>query len=161
MLLQMRRGKMNISVLSVMPREMKYPYFHKQQFFTTQITHLSHIRDTSCNNFVGKKDHVPAKFNPWFEMYLYIISEIKTKRLGKWRESFLWSVLRIREAPMPFAFHFPSLSLLRQTVAVVLRLIFHRKAHKWKHPNLGNLIAVTNSTFPKGHLKTSLFVPRD
>ena len=31
---------------------------------------------------------------------------------------------------VPFALYFPSFSLLQQTIAVILRQIFHRKAHK-------------------------------
>lgn len=105
MLLQRRREEMNTSILSAMlllKEKWNILTFTNNSFlFPTRITHLNHIRDTSCNNFVRKKDHVPAKFNPWFEMYLYSISEVRTKWFGEWRESFLWCVLRIREAPVP------------------------------------------------------------
>ena len=139
--------------------------FISRKVFSTWITHLSHIRDTSCNKCVRKKDHVPAKFDPYCEMYLYVISEVRTQGTEGKVPLKCSEIKRSSNTQMevPFALHFPSLSLslLRQTITVALRPIFYRKTHKWKHPNLGNLILVTSSMFPKGHLKTPLFVPSD
>lgn len=56
---------MNISIL-VTYRELNYStLISTLRYFPIQITRLRHIRDTSYNTFMRKKDYVPVKLNPF------------------------------------------------------------------------------------------------
>lgn len=145
---------------------MNYSYFHKQQSFPPPQSYISAISETLLVIFCKEKRSCASKIQSlvWNVFIHYKWDQNKMTR--GMEGTFPLKCSENKRSPDAICFLFStslsaSLSLLRQTIAVVFRPTFHRKAHKWKHPNPGNLIPVTNSTFPKEHLKTSLFVPSD